>query len=76
MEQSYIFEIKFWPARVRTKKGFLEAVKKLLSEKNTLYLSYFNLKKGYILRFNFNKKKKIGVKKFNVGDRVLVEAVV
>ena len=30
----------------------------------------------YILSFNFNKKKQIGVKEVVVGEKVLVEAVV
>ncbi len=41
------------------------------------YLEYYGLKKGYMISFNFNKKKKeIGVKEIVVGDKVLVEAVV
>ena len=40
------------------------------------YLDYFHLKKGYMLSFNFNKKKEIGVKEIRVGDKVLIEAVV
>ncbi len=40
------------------------------------YLDYFHLKKGYMLSFNFNKKKEIGVKEIVLGDKVLVEAVV
>ncbi len=40
------------------------------------YLDYFHLKKGYMLSFNFNKKKKIGVKEIILGDKVLIEAVV
>ena len=40
------------------------------------YLDYFHLKKGYMLSFNFNKKKKIGVKEIIWGDKVLIEEVV
>lgn len=40
------------------------------------YLDYFHLKKGYMLSFNFNKRKEIGVKELNLGDKILVEAVV
>ena len=40
------------------------------------YLEYYHLDKGYLLSFNFNKKKKIGVKEIRLGDKVLVEAVV
>lgn len=40
------------------------------------YLDYFHLKKGYMLSFNFNKKKEIGVKEIALGDKILIEAVV
>lgn len=34
------------------------------------------MKKGYMLSFNFNQKKEIGVHEIAVGDKLLVEAVV
>lgn len=40
------------------------------------YLDYFHLKKGYMLSYNFNAKKEIGVKETVIGDRMLIEAVV
>ena len=40
------------------------------------YLDYLHLKKGYMLSFNFNKKKEIGVKEVVLGDKLLIEAVV
>lgn len=40
------------------------------------YLDYYHLKKGYMLSFNFNKKKDVGVKEIALGDRLLIEAVV
>ena len=40
------------------------------------YLDYYNFKTGYMLIFNFNKKKEIGVKEVRYGDRVIVEATV
>ncbi len=36
----------------------------------------FDVKKGYMLSYNFNQKKEIGVKEIHIGDRILVEAVV
>ena len=48
----------------------------IMKEEKNNYLDYFNLKKGYMLSFNFNKKKKIGVKEVCIGDKILVEAVV
>ncbi len=40
------------------------------------YLSYYHLDKGYMLSYNFNKNKQIGVKEIELGNKVLVEAVV
>lgn len=35
-----------------------------------------SLNKGYMLSFNFNKKKKIGVKELLVEGKTIIEAVV
>ena len=40
------------------------------------YLDYYRLKKGYMVSFNFNKKKEPGVREIVLGDKILVEAVV
>lgn len=40
------------------------------------YPDHYHLKKGYMLSFNFNKTKEIGLKKIKLGDKLLVEAVV
>ena len=40
------------------------------------YLEYYHLKKGYMLSFNFNQRKQIGVNQVILGDKILVEAVV
>lgn len=65
-EQSVI-EMKVWRGNAYNERG-----EKQLSE----YLDYFHLKKGYMLSFNFNKKKEIGVKEVVLGDKLLIEAVV
>lgn len=65
-EQSVI-EIKIWRGNAYNERG---------EEQISDYLDYFHLKKGYMLSFNFNKKKKTGVKEIRVGDKVIVEAVV
>ncbi|MGN0630886.1 MAG: hypothetical protein ACI4JN_06120 [Ruminococcus sp.] len=44
----------------------------ILQEKN----SYFSFSVGYMLSFNFNKNKETGVKRVNVGERILFEATV
>lgn len=40
------------------------------------YLDYYHKEKGYMLSFNFNKRKKAGIKEIQVGNKVIVEAVV
>jgi len=40
------------------------------------YLDYFHLEKGYMLSFNFNQKKQIGVKELRVEGKTIIEAVV
>lgn len=40
------------------------------------YLDDYHIKKGYMISFNFNKRKQSGVREIIVGDKVLVEAVV
>lgn len=65
-EQS-IIEMKIWHGNAYNERG-----EKQLSD----YLDYFHLKKGYMLSFNFNRKKEIGIKEIMLGDRLLIEAVV
>ncbi len=65
-EQSVI-EIKIWRGNAYNERG---------EEQISDYLDYFHLKKGYMLSFNFNKKKEIGVKEIRVRDKILIEAVV
>lgn len=60
-------EMKIWRGNEYNERG-----EKQLSE----YLDYYHLKRGYMLSFNFNKKKVTGVKEIAVGDKVIVEAVV
>ena len=40
------------------------------------FLDFFGLSTGYMVSFNFNKKKESGVKRLNIGDKVLFEATV
>lgn len=63
----FVVELKIWRGNAYNERGESQ-----LSE----YLDYYHLKKGYMLSFNFNKKKKIGVTEIQLGDKVLVEAVV
>lgn len=65
--KQYIIEMKIWHGEEYNSRG----EKQLLE-----YLKDYNLKKGYMLSFNFNKKKEVGVKEFHFKDVVIVEAVV
>ena len=40
------------------------------------YLKDYHLQKGYMLSFNFNKKKQVGVREVVLGDKVIIEAIV
>ena len=65
--QQYICELKIWHGNAYNERG---------EEQLSSYLDYFHLKKGYMLSFNFNKIKEIGVKEIQIEDKILVEAVV
>ncbi|MCR5685660.1 MAG: AAA family ATPase [Lachnospiraceae bacterium] len=64
--QQYIIELKIWHGERYNAEG-----EKQISE----YLDYFGLSTGYMLSFNFNKKKEQGVKRIEIGDRVLFEGM-
>ena len=65
--EQFVVELKIWHGEAYNKSG---------EEQISDYLEYYGLKKGYMISFNFNKKKEVGVKEIGVGDKVLVEAVV
>lgn len=65
--EQFVVELKIWRGNAYNERGELQ-----LSE----YLDYYHLKKGYMLSFNFNKRKQIGLKEIAIGDKLLVEAVV
>ncbi|MCR5608614.1 MAG: AAA-like domain-containing protein [Lachnospiraceae bacterium] len=64
--KQYIIELKIWHGDRYNEKG-----EKQLSE----YLDYFGLNVGYMLSFNFNKKKETGVKQVHIGDKLLYEGI-
>ncbi len=65
--QQYIIELKIWRGERYNADG-----EKQISE----YLDYFNLTTGYMLSFNFNKKKEPGLKRVEVEDKILFEVTV
>ena len=65
--KQYIIELKIWHGEEYNRRG---------EEQLGDYLDAYHLKKGYMLSFNFNKNKEIGIKEVIAGDKVIVEAVV
>lgn len=65
--KQYIIELKIWRGDEYNRRGV---------EQLGDYLDAYHLKKGYMLSFNFNKDKEMGVKEVVCGDKVIVEAVV
>ena len=65
--QQYIIELKIWRGERYNAEG-----EKQISN----YLDYWNLDIGYMLSFNFNKKKKTGVERVQIGDKTLYEGTV
>lgn len=63
----YIIEMKIWHGEEYNTRG---------EEQLLGYLKDYNLKKGYMLSFNFNKKKEVGVMELHFKDATIVEAVV
>ncbi len=65
--EQFVIELKVWRGNAYHERG---------EEQLAAYLEYYHLDRGYMLSFNFNKKKEIGVKELRIGKKVLVEAVV
>lgn len=65
--EQFVCELKIWRGNAYNERGEGQ-----LSD----YLDYYHLKKGYMLSFNFNKKKEVGIKEIVLGEKLLIEAVV
>lgn len=65
--QQYVVEMIIWHGEEYNRRG---------EEQLAGYLEQFHLDKGYLLSFNFNRKKEIGVKKIVLQGKEIVEAVV
>lgn len=63
----YVVELKIWHGEEYNRRG---------EEQLAGYLDFYKLNTGYMLSFNFNQKKEIGVHEVILGDRTIVEAVV
>ena len=65
--QQFIVELKIWHGNEYHERG---------EEQLREYLDYYHLEKGYLLSFNFNKKKKPGMREVRIDGKMIVEAVV
>lgn len=65
--EQYIIELKLWRGNEYHKRGEKQLVE---------YLEAYHVQKGYMLSFNFNKRKSIGVRDIVIDDKMIVEAVV
>lgn len=65
--EQFVVELKIWHGDIYHQNG---------EEQLSAYLDSYGLKKGYMLTFNFNKNKEIGVKYVEYKDKLLIEAVV
>lgn len=65
--EQYVIEMKIWHGEEYNHRGEQQLVQ---------YLDDYHQNKGYMVSFNFNQKKQIGVHEIVVGNKTLVEAVV
>lgn len=63
----YIIELKIWHGDEYNSRG---------EQQLTDYLDYYHINKGYLLSFNFNKNKQVGLQTIDIGDKTIVEAIV
>lgn len=65
--EQFIIELKIWHGNEYNERG-----EKQLAD----YLEYYHQNKGYMLSFNFNRKKQRGVKEIQIDGKTIIEAVV
>lgn len=65
--EQYVIEMKIWHGQEYNNRGEQQLIS---------YLDDYHQNKGYMVSFNFNKKKEIGVKEIAIGDKLLIEATV
>lgn len=66
-KEQYIIETKIWRGQEYNNRSELQVAG---------YLEDYHKDTGYMLSFNFNKNKQVGVKEIVVGSKLIIEAVV
>ena len=65
--EQFVIEMKIWRGNAYHERGEQQLLE---------YLDAYHLKKGYMVSFNFNKKKQCGVRKIQLGERIIIETTV
>lgn len=65
--EQYIIEMKIWHGKEYNNRGEKQLIE---------YLDDYHVKKGYMISFNFNRKKETGVKEITIDGKTIVEAIV
>lgn len=65
--EQFVIEMKIWRGNAYHERGEQQLLE---------YLDAYHLEKGYMVSFNFNKKKQCGVRRIELGERILIEATV
>lgn len=65
--EQYVIEMKVWRGEEYNRRS---------EEQLVDYLDAYHKDKGYMVSFNFNRKKQIGVREIAVGGKILIEAIV
>ncbi len=65
--EQFVIELKVWRGSEYNRRGEAQLMG---------YLDSYHIDTGYMLSFNFNKKKEIGVREIVLGNKTLIEAVV
>lgn len=65
--EQFVIELKIWRGEEYNNRGEQQLIG---------YLKDYHQDTGYLVSFNFNKKKQIGMKEIIIGDKTLIEVVV
>ncbi len=65
--EQFIIEMKIWRGEEYNSRG---------EKQLTGYLDEYHIKTGYMISFNFNRNKEIGIHEIIIGEKKIIEAIV
>jgi hypothetical protein len=65
--KQHIVELKIWRGEEYLQRGRLQLLE---------YMDAYNLNRGYLISFDFNKNKHTGIKEIQIEDKTILEVVV